>query len=224
MYKITIVEDDKNIREELKEFLYKNGYDATSVDSFDTVVDDVLNMQPHLLLLDLTLPVYDGYYICREIRKLSDVPIIIVTSRDSDIDELMSMNVGADDFVTKPYNLQILLARIDRILKRTYESGNQSMLSVQGIQLDISKNMLIHNEERVELTKNEFRILHCLFRNKNEIVSRDALMEDMWDGDLFVDDNTLTVNMNRVRKKLEQLGMKDVIQTKRGLGYIVYED
>lgn len=224
MYKIMIVEDDIKIRDELRSFLNKNGYQSYFNIGFENVVEQVLDYQPDLLLLDLNLPVYDGYYLCREIRKQSDIPIIIVTSRDSEIDELMSMNLGADDFVSKPYNLQILLARIERLLKRIYEKENINILSVNKITLDMSKNILTYQNQSSELTKNEFRILYCLFINKDKIVSRDELMSYMWNSDLFMDDNTLTVNINRLRKKLEQIGLSELIQTKRGLGYIVYED
>ncbi|MDF9823774.1 DNA-binding response OmpR family regulator [Breznakia sp. PF5-3] len=224
MYKIVIVEDDQNIRNELGEFLNKNGYETTLVVDFKHAVEKTLEAHAHVLLLDLNLPIVDGYYICREIRKQSNLPIIVVTSRDSEMDELMSMNLGADDFVTKPYNLQILLARIERLINRAYEHEEKTSLMVGDIILDMSKSLLQYQDQTIELTKNEFRILHCLFRHKNEIVSRDELMNDMWDGDLFVDDNALTVNINRVRKKLDYIGLQDLVQTKRGLGYIVYED
>ena len=144
--------------------------------------------------------------------------------RDSDMDELISMNLGADDFVTKPYNLQILLARLSRVLQRTYEHASSNILSIHDIALDVSKSTLTYQGKTIDLTKNEQRITHCLFQNKNKIVSRNELMQHMWDCDLFVDDNTLTVNINRLRKKLEYLRLDDLIQTKRGMGYIIYED
>lgn len=225
MYKIMIIEDNEKIRNELCDFLNKNGYQAIGPDDFEHMLTIITKEKPDLLLLDLNLPVYDGHYICREVRKLNEkLPIIIVTSRDSDMDELISMNLGADDFVTKPYNLQILLARIARILHRTYESGASNLLYIRDIALDISMSTLIYHEQTCDLTKNELRIMHCLFQNKNKIVSRSELMQHMWDCDLFVDDNTLTVNINRLRKKLEYLRLDDLIQTKRGLGYIIYED
>lgn len=223
MYKIAIIEDNINIRNELAQFLNKNGYQAQALEHFDDIVANVLKVNPHLILLDLNLPVVDGYYICREIRKVSQIPIIIVTSRTSEIDELMSMNLGADDFVSKPYNLQILLARIERLITRIYKNQTSTNLYLGECVLDLSKNEFQYKQQKIELTKNEFRILHCLMKHKNEIVTRDEIMSDMWDGDLFVDDNTLTVNINRLRKKLENIGLKDFIQTKRGLGYIVYE-
>ena len=224
MYHIMIVEDNEKIRNELCDFLNKNGYITSGPDDFAHMLEIIEQKKPDLLLLDLNLPVLDGHYICREIRKNSNLPIIIVTSRDSDMDELISMNLGADDFVTKPYNLQILLARIARVLQRSYEHTSSNTLTIRNITLDISKSTLSYQDASVDLTKNELRIMHCLFQHKNAIVSRNELMQHMWDCDLFVDDNTLTVNINRLRKKLEYIKLDDLIQTKRGLGYIIYED
>lgn len=224
MYHIMIIEDNEKIRNELSDFLSKNGYRASAPDDFEHMLEIIQSTKPDLLLLDLNLPVLDGHYICREVRKTSNLPIIIVTSRDSDMDELISMNLGADDFVTKPYNLQILLARLARVLQRSYEHTSSNVLTIKDIALDISKSSLSYQHKVVDLTKNELRIMHCLFQNKNKIVSRNELMQHMWDCDLFVDDNTLTVNINRLRKKLEYLRLDDLIQTKRGLGYIIYED
>ena len=225
MYRIMVIEDHDKIRNELCDFLHKNGYACSGVEDFEHVLDQIRIQKPDLLLLDLNLPVYDGYYICREVRKENkELPIIIVTSRDSDMDELISMNLGADDFITKPYNLQILLARIARVLHRTYESSSANQLMINDITLDIGKSTLSYHGESIDLTKNELRIMHCLFQNKNSIVSREELMKHMWDCELFVDDNTLTVNINRLRKKLEYLRLDDVIQTKRGMGYIIYEN
>lgn len=224
MYRIMVIEDNEKIRNELCDFLSKNGYEAIGPDDFEHILESIQAEKPDLLLLDLNLPVYDGHYICREVRKNSNLPIIIVTSRDSDMDELISMNLGADDFVTKPYNLQILLARLSRVLQRSYEHTSSNTLNIHDISLDISKSTLSYQGNSVDLTKNELRIMHCLFQNKNKIVSRNELMQHMWDCDLFVDDNTLTVNINRLRKKLEYLRLDDLIQTKRGMGYIVYED
>lgn len=224
MYQIMVIEDNETIRNELCDFLQKNGFSTSYPTSFQTVLEEIKQNRPDLLLLDLNLPVMDGHYICRETRKNNNIPIIIVTSRDSEIDELISMNLGADDFITKPYNLQILLARINRVLQRVYETKNTSILTIHDIQLDLSKSLLLYHDKSIELTKNELRIMHCLFLHKNEIVSRHELMQHMWDCELFVDDNTLTVNINRLRKKLEYLKLDDLICTKRGMGYIIYED
>lgn len=223
MYKIMIIEDNETIRNELSDFLNHNGYTTCIPNEFHNIAEQVNHLQPHLILLDLNLPIVDGHVICREIRKYSDIPIIIVTSRNSDMDELISLNIGADDFITKPYNLQVLLAHMARILMRVYESNSSNILYIADVSLDISKSTLTYQNQSIDLTKNELRIMHCLCQNKNKIVSRNELMQHMWDCDLFVDDNTLTVNVNRLRKKLEYLHLDDWIITKRGLGYIVYE-
>jgi DNA-binding response OmpR family regulator len=219
--KIIIIEDDEKIRIELKKFLTSYNYEVIVMTEFENIIENTLNEKAHLLLLDINLPIYDGYYICREIRKKSDIPIIVVTSRDSEMDELMSMNLGADDFITKPYNTQILLAHINSILKRTYKKNSIEVLRYKKLELDLSRNSIYFDNEELELTKNEFRILNCLMKNKGKIVSRGNLMDYLWDLDLFVDDNTLTVNINRLRKKLELVNCKDYIQTRRGIGYIM---
>ena len=190
MYKIMIVEDNPTIRTELCSFLNHNGYETCTPDDFEQVVEYVKHCAPHLILLDLNLPIVDGHVICREIRKTSEIPIIIVTSRDSDMDELISLNLGADDFITKPYNLQVLLAHMSRVLMRVYESGNNTTLHIGECVLDISKSTISWKNQTVDLTKNELRIMHCLFQNKNKLVSRNEVMQHMWDCDLFVDDNT----------------------------------
>lgn len=176
---------------------------------------------PDLILLDINLPLFDGFHICREIRKQSEVPIIVVTSRSTDIDELMSMNLGADDFVTKPYNTQILLARISAMLKRTRKEEVENSVQYHGLKLQLNNSTVVYEDQVIELSKNEMRILYTLLQNKGKIVSRDHLMETLWQSNEFIDDNTLTVNVNRVRKKLESAGLKDFIKTKRGQGYMV---
>lgn len=221
MSTILIIEDTEKIRNELKIILNKYGYEVKAPEVFDNIIDYIESENPQLILLDINLPVYDGYYICREIRKTSNVPIIVVTSRNNEIDELMSMNLGADDFITKPYNIQILLAHISAVLKRTYDSSACDILMYNGLQLNLSKNTIVVNGNEFELTKNEFKILYCLIKNKGSIISRDALMEYLWSSDVFIDDNTLTVNVNRLRKTLENAGIKDIIETKRGLGYMI---
>ena len=222
MKKILIIEDTQVIRDELTLLLTRYGYEVIAPNSFDNIIEYTLNEQPHLILLDINLPVYDGYYICREIRKDSKVPIIIVTSRDSEMDELMSMNLGADDFVTKPYNTQILLARINSVLKRAYsDMENSDVLTYNDLKLNLSEGNIEANGNVLELSKNELKILSYLIKSKGNIISRDKLMNYMWNSDVFVDDNTLSVNVNRLRKKLEELGLKDYIETKRGMGYIM---
>lgn len=221
MAKIIIIEDTETIREELRTFLTKYGYEVSAPASFENIIDYILKQAPDLILLDINLPIFDGYYICRELRKSSDIPIIVVTSRDSEVDELMSMNLGADDFITKPYNTQILLARISSILRRVQGSNAQDIISYNELKLSLSNATITYKGSTGELTKNELKILSYLIKNKGKIVSRDDLMDFMWNSDIFVDDNNLSVNVTRLRKKLEEVGMKDNIETKRGLGYIL---
>ncbi|MBP1890332.1 DNA-binding response OmpR family regulator [Clostridium moniliforme] len=222
MFKISIVEDNEIIREELKKLLSKYGYNAYAPTDFENITCDILEANPNLILLDINLPYFDGYHICREIRKKSSIPIIIVTSRDSDMDEIMSMNLGADDFITKPYNTQILLARIEAILRRTYgKSEKSSKLTYKNFEVDLSKGTLTSGENTIEITKNEMKILSYLMDRKGEIVSREDLMEHLWNSDYYVDDNTLSVNITRIRKKLQEIGVENVIETRRGLGYIM---
>ncbi|MCH4889794.1 response regulator transcription factor [Acidaminobacter sp. JC074] len=219
MKKILIVEDDIKIRDELSLFLSRNGFSVEKIIDFTNVINEIMDINPDLVLLDINLPNIDGYHICREVRRLSDLPIIVVTSRDSDIDELMSMNYGADDFVTKPYNTQILLARIQSILRRT--SSVSEVLTVKDIHLNLSDSSMSCNNVKVDLTKNELKIIHLLMNHENTIVSRNKIMDVLWQSNEFIDDNTLTVNINRIRKKLELLGKKDILITKRGQGYII---
>lgn len=222
MEKIIIVEDDKIIREELQTFLSKYGYEVVAPSEFENIVEFILNENANLVLLDINLPLFDGYYICREVRKKSEVPIIVVTSRDSDMDELMSINLGADDFVTKPYNTQILLARIGALLKRSGSSTvSTNILTYKDFQLNLSNATVLYNGKEIDLTKNEVKILSYLINHKGEIVSRELLMEYLWTSEFFVDDSTLTVNITRLRKKLDEIGIENVIETRRGLGYIM---
>lgn len=222
--KIFIIEDDKGIKDELQTFLRRYGYEVVSVVQFEQVLQEIEKEQPDLVLLDINLPVFDGYYLCREMRKKSDLPIIMVTSRNSDMDELMSMNLGADDFITKPYNTDILLARIEAVLKRTYgnsEQGKEHILKYKDLELYLASGQITSSLGSRELTKNELKILAYLMQNQGTIVSRETLMEVLWESDIFIDDNTLSVNMTRLRKKLEELGMLNMIETRRGLGYII---
>ena len=221
MPKIIIIEDTETIREELKTFLIRYDYEVVAPTNFENIISETLSEEPDLILLDINLPVFDGYYICREIRKKSDVPIIVVTSRDNEMDELMSMNLGADDFITKPFNTQILLARIESIFGRVQGAGFQDTLTYHDLRLNLSNGSVMYKGETAELTKNELKILSCLIKSKGKIVSRDELMDFMWNSDIFVDDNNLSVNVTRLRKKLEGLGMKENIETRRGLGYIL---
>ena len=222
MKKIVIVEDDEIIRDELNSFLSKYNYEVVAPIDFENIVEDILKEKADLILLDINLPFYDGYYIYREIRKKSEIPIIIVTSRDSEMDELMSMNLGADDFVTKPYNTAILLARIAALLKRASGStASSTILKYKDFELNLSNASITYKDKELELTKNEVKILSCLMESKGAIVSRDSLIEYLWKSDYFVDDSTLTVNITRLRRKLEGIGIENAIETRRGLGYIM---
>lgn len=222
MARILIVEDDKKLRNELEIFLNNNGYQAYSLETFENTISDILNMNPDLILLDINLPGADGQYICKELRKKSNMPIIIITSRDNELDELLSINYGADHYITKPFNIQILLAKITSILRRTNITTDISdKIDAKDFILNISKSTIEREDKWVELTKNEFRILKFLVQNREKIVSREEIMECLWDNESFVDDNTLTVNINRVRTKLEDLGLKELLETKRGQGYML---
>ncbi|MBS5884660.1 MAG: response regulator transcription factor [Clostridium sp.] len=222
--KIFIIEDEEKIRNELCTFLNKYGYETSYSLDFENILEEFMKDKYHLVLLDINLPYYDGYYICREIRKRSSVPIIVVTSRDSEVDELMSMNLGADDFITKPYNTQILLARISSIIRRAYNNSDSEVLEYRGLIHNLSTSEAEFDNKRIELSKNESRILYVLIKNKEKIVSRNEIIESLWQSDEFVDDNTLTVNINRLRKKLEEIGAIDYLKTKRGQGYILICD
>ena len=222
MPRILIIEDDEKLREELKIFLNKNGYEATALTTFDNTINDILKINPDLILLDINLPNTDGEYICKEIRKKSNMPIIIVTSRDNEIDELLSLNYGADQYVTKPFNIQILLAKIAGLLRRNQNAEkSQEKIKCNEFILNVSKSVIEKENKKIELTKNELKILHYLVLNQGKIVTREEIMNYLWESENFIDDNTLTVNMTRLRGKLEELGIKDSIETKRGQGYIL---
>ena len=219
MFSVYIVEDDKQIREELTKLLEQNTYQVYAPSTFEALVENIVSTNPSIVLLDLGLPLVDGHVICRELREQSEVPIIVVTSRNSDLDELMSINLGADDFITKPYSSHILLARMATILKRVYKEGATSTLSYKGIDLDTQRNLVSFEGSSVELTKNEMRILGMLLQNPERIVARAAIQQELWQSDAFIDDNTLTVNVNRLRSTLATIGLADIIHTKRGQGY-----
>lgn len=222
MQKILIVEDDEKLRNELAIFLNNNGYESISLNSFDNTLNDILEVKPKLLLLDINLPGADGEYICKEIRKKSNMPIIIITSKDNELDELLSINNGADHYITKPFNIHILLAKINSLLRRTNMlNENKNVIDTGDFILNINKSTIEKDNKAIELTKNEFRILKFLIENRNKIVSREDIMLCLWDCDDFIGDSTLTVNMTRLRNKLDELGLKEIIETKRGQGYIL---
>ena len=225
MEKILIVEDDKKLRKELEEFLNKHGYLAKGLEKFDNTIQDILDENADLVLLDINLPYTDGEFVCKEVRKTSNVPIIMVTSRDNEIDELMSLNYGADQYVTKPYNIQILLAKINGLLKRNKKTEKEiQKIDCDGFLLNIAERVIEKEEQKLELTKNEYTILYYLAKNRGKIVSRDEIMDYLWESEEFIDDNTLSVNVKRLRGKLEELGLVDRIETRRGQGYILKWD
>ena len=222
MQKILIVEDDKKIRKELETFLNKNGFMAKGLEKFDNTIQDILDEKADLVLLDINLPYADGEFVCKEVRKVSNVPIIMVTSRDNEIDELMSLYGGADQYVTKPYNIQILLAKITGLLKRNKNTGtNIEKIDCNGFILNIAERTIEKDNRKIELTKNEYSILYYLSIHMGKVVSRDEIMDYLWESEEFIDDNTLNVNISRLRAKLEELGLIDKIETRRGQGYLL---
>src|SRR5574344_323498 len=212
---ILIIEDEKKLRDELKLFLENNGYKVSLITDFSNTLEKLKSITTDLILLDINLPYMNGEAICKEYRKNSDTPIIIITSKNTEVDELISITYGADDFVTKPYNTNILLARIDRLIKR---NKNINVITYKELTLDIAKSILKKDDIIIDLTKNESKIFTFLLNNQGRIVSRDELMNYLWDTDEFIDDNTLTVNINRLRSKLDSIGYQSVITTKRGQG------
>lgn len=222
MQKILIVEDDEKLANELEIFLTKNGYEVEKLIDFKNAITNIIESNCQLVLLDINLPETDGEYICKEVRKVVNVPIIMITSRDSELDELISLNYGADDYVTKPFNLQILTAKIAAILKRATQFNlEQTRIDCHDFILNLSNSTVQKEGKEKELTKNEFKILHYLVQNKGKIVSREDLMSYLWESEMFVDDNTLNVNITRLRNKLEELDLKDILETRRGQGYLL---
>ena len=222
MQKILIVEDDEKLRNELEIFLSHQGYQAECLKKFDNTIHDILEINPNLILLDINLPGVDGEYICKEIRKQSDMGIIIVTSRNNELDELVSINYGADHYITKPFNIHILLAKVNSLLRRTNSNSEpKNKIDAKDFILNISNSTIIKDDKIIDLTKNEYKILKYLIENREKIVSREDIMDVLWENDCFVDDNTLSVNITRLRSKLEELGLKDIIETKRGQGYML---
>lgn len=218
MQTIMIVEDDPVIREEMTFLLENENYQVITVSDFETVTEQVCAARPNLVLLDLGLPARDGLSLCSAIREIA--PIIVVTSRTSTLDELRALTSGSDDYITKPYNIPVLLARIKAVLRRNGSEGTEpDVLKAAGLQLSLSKGSLSANGQTAELTRNELKILSHLMTHAGEIVSRAELIEALWDSQIYIDDNTLSVNMTRLRGKLEELGMPDVIKTRRGMGY-----
>ena len=220
-YKILVVEDDAVIAGEMKKHLEKWNYQVECVEDFQNVLAHFASFAPHLVLLDIVLPFFNGHYWCAQIRQISQVPVIFVSSAGDNMNIVMAVNMGGDDFLTKPFDAEVLSAKVQAMLRRSYAfRGTSRLIEHRGVILDLSDASLKAGEEKLELTKNEFKIIQLLFENIGKTVSREEIMKRLWDNDCFVDDNTLTVNMTRLRKKLENAGVEDLIQTKKGVGYL----
>ncbi|KOP79658.1 response regulator transcription factor [Cytobacillus solani] len=223
MFKIFIIEDDKQLVSLLEEHLNKFGYDVKTVENFDAVRSQFEQYEPHLVLLDVNLPKYDGYYWCRQIRNLSTCPIVFISARDSKMDQVMALENGGDDYITKPFDFEIVIAKINSHLRRAYgsyaTSQNGRTITVGGLKLDVERMILTFNDENIELSHTEAKILDELMKKSERVVSRDRLLEKIWDDQAFVDDNTLNVYITRVRKKLDALHISNALQTIRGQGY-----
>lgn len=222
MYRILIVEDDFVIAKTIQSHLRKWGFEAEYVTDLKDVMAAFDSFDPQLVLMDISLPFFNGYYWCAEIRRRSKVPIIFLSSAGDNMNIVMAMNMGGDDFLTKPFDLSVLTAKVQALLRRTYSfAGQMNVIERDGILLNLGEATLTYGDSKLELTKNDIRILQILMENAGNAVTRDAIMTKLWESDSFVDENTLTVNMTRLRKKLEEIGIRDWIQTKKGIGYLV---
>lgn len=223
MQKIMIVEDDEVIASSMKKHLEKWNFEVFVVEDFEHVLEAFTKQQPILMLLDISLPYYNGYHWCQQIRQISEIPIIFISSASENMNIVMAMNMGADDFISKPFDLNVLTAKIQALLRRTYSFSKQSqMLYYKELRLNISEATIAYQDQTLELTKNELKILQLLFSRPETFISRDDFMMELWQSNQFIDDNTLSVNVNRLRKKLDDLGISQLIQTKKGLGYKLY--
>jgi len=223
MYKVMIIEDDLKIRQIVSDTLKKWQYDVVLVDEFDQVLTEFVKADPHIVVLDINLPVFDGYYWCQRIRAVSKVPIIFLSSRNQNMDFIMAINMGGDDFIQKPFDLDILVAKINALIRRkyTYQDNDNDKYYYRGLKLHVANSSIEYNERTTELTRNEFILLQYMMRNIGKIVSREDLMQALWNEEQFVDDNTLTVNVNRTRKKIALLGLEEFIITRKGMGYLI---
>lgn len=220
MYKILIVEDDSVISKQLGKQLKEWGFDTSCVKDFQNVLAEFHAFSPALVLLDIKLPFFNGYHWCEKMREHSHVPVIFLSSASDNMNIIMAMNMGGDDFIAKPFDMNVLVAKINALLRRTYDMAEQQkVLEYQGLVLDLTASAVSYKDQKADLTKNEFRILQVLMENHGKVMSRDALMQKLWDTNEFIDDNTLTVNMTRLRKTLEVLGLHDFIITRKGAGY-----
>lgn len=222
MYKIFIVEDDSSMAEAMRRQIASWGNEVYCARNFQNIIEEFTEFDPHLVLLDIMLPFYNGYHWCTEIRKLSNVPVIFISSASDNMNIVMAMNMGGDDFISKPFDLNVLTAKIQAVLRRSYDMGGKiPVLEHNGAILNLNDTTLSYNDKKLTLTRNDFRILQTLMHNKGKVVSRDTLMTALWEVDCYVEENTLTVNINRLRKKLESIGLNNFIKTKVGLGYII---
>ena len=222
MYKIFIVEDDEIISKTLKSSLEAWDCQVSCVGDFKNIMGEFVACEPHLVLMDISLPFFNGYFWCQEIRKVSKVPVIFISSASDNMNIVMAINMGADDFIAKPFDLNVLTAKVQAMLRRTYDFGGQTgLIEHKGAILNTSDASLTYNGEKIDLTKNEYKILQVLMESKGETVSREMLMQKLWESDSFVDENTLTVNVTRLRRKLESAGLSEFITTKKGMGYMV---
>lgn len=222
MYKILMIEDDITIARTLAEHLEKWDYEVKFIEEFKNVMEEFIAFEPQLVFLDIMLPFYNGFHWCTEIRKLSKVPIVFLSSAGDNMNIVMAMNMGGDDFIEKPFDLNVLTAKVQAVLRRTYSfQGQMNVLEYSGVILNLNDAAIVYQEQRLELTKNDFKILQLLMENAGKIVRRDTIMERLWESDEFIDDNTLSVNMTRLRKKLEEIGIIDYIKTKKGIGYLI---
>lgn len=222
MYRILIIEDDQTIAKALCSHLQKWNYDAQYVTDFKNVMEHVIKFSPELVILDIMLPFYNGFHWCQEIRKISNVPVLFLSSASDNMNIVMAMNMGGDDFIEKPFDLNVITAKVQAMFRRAYAyQGTMNAMEHNGVILNLLDATITFGEERLELTKNEFKILEILLEHSGKIVAREDIMKRLWETDSYVDDNTLTVNVTRLRKKLEQVGLKDYIRTKKGVGYIV---
>lgn len=222
MYRVLVIEDDLIIAKTLTSHLEKWGYEVTNITDFKEVMSTFSQFQPHLVLMDISLPFFNGYHWCTQIRSISKVPVIFLSSMFDNMNIVMAINMGGDDFITKPYDLNVVTAKVQAMLRRTYSFGEQTnIIEHNGGMLNLNDTTFTYNNEKVDLTKNEFKILQLLLENVGKVVSRDAIIENLWENESFIDDNTLTVNVTRLRKKLEDAGVTDYIATKKGIGYII---
>lgn len=222
-YHILVIEDDRPMAEEIARLLSGWRYQVSLVQDFTQIVEETASLNPQIILLDINLPYFDGFYWCKKLREVTKVPIIFLSSRESSMDVVMAMNNGGDDYIQKPFDSNVLIAKLQAMLRRTYEidTKESKILLYKGMKLHIEEMTLSYKEQMIELTKNEFRILKLLLEHKGEIVSRNEMMKRLWDDEIYVNENTLTVNVNRLRSRLEEMGLHDVIATKKGIGYSI---